>query len=154
MAEGATAEWFHRVSMPGPGSPLDLILEADLYITEGGFGRYPYMYPVTIVQARYSGSYEGGAWLAFPAAPGELGREGAWRGWDGGDIPCMEWWARASAEGWPVGRGAYAEAAHKDLLRRVAEAAGVTLAGLSEDPAWPGQPDPDAGEGGDPVVEH
>ena len=41
----------------------------------------PDIWPVTIVRARYGGSYEPGEWLAFPLEPYELGagQGAAWR---------------------------------------------------------------------------
>lgn len=54
-----------------------------------------YIWPVTIVRARYGGSYEPGVWLAFPLDPAALPD-----GWDGSDVPCAEFW---DSYGEPVG---------------------------------------------------
>jgi hypothetical protein len=47
----------------------------------------PDVYPVTIVRARYGGSYEPGRWLAFPTDPDRMPD-----GWDASDVPCAEFW--------------------------------------------------------------
>lgn len=114
-------------------------LAAETVATAAGFGKIPHIYPVTVVQARYNGSYEGGlrasSWLAFPVAPHALSDE-AWRDWDGSDVECMIWWDRVRSEGWPVGRGADPSAAHGDLIRRVCLLAGVDPADLAREPTW------------------
>ena len=45
------------------------------------------LYPVTITQTRYGGTYEGGAWVAV--ADGETLPDAAF----GDDITCATWWA-------------------------------------------------------------
>lgn len=75
-------------------------------------------YPVTITPARYAGTYEGGRWLAFPCEPGDLDR--LCPAWDDSDVECQEFWNTADAGGWPIGRGLSPQAAHDDLLARLA----------------------------------
>jgi hypothetical protein len=53
------------------------------------------LYPVTIVQARYNGVYEGASWIAFYDTynEGDLStREFLDSEAFGGDMPCCEWW--------------------------------------------------------------
>lgn len=45
-------------------------------------------YPLTIISTRYSGTYEGGRWAAFPLYPEELPPEAT-----GDDLDCMDWWS-------------------------------------------------------------
>ncbi|MEA2660566.1 MAG: hypothetical protein QOH08_138 [Chloroflexota bacterium] len=65
------------------------------------------LYPVTIVQTRYGGIYEGGRWAAFLLRPEELPTDAF-----GGDIVCVPWWADF---GDAVGVGATPDAALADL---------------------------------------
>jgi len=114
-------------------------LQAETVVAAGGFGTVPHIYPVTVVQARYGGGYEGGfgsaAWLAFPVAPHRLSDE-AWRDWNGSDVECMVWWDRVRSEDWPVGRGSDPSAAHADLIARVCVMAGVDPADVTQVPTW------------------
>lgn len=55
----------------------------------------PDVYPVTIVRARYGGSYEPGQWLAFPLDPAQMPDD-----WDATDVVCAEFW---DSYGEPVG---------------------------------------------------
>jgi hypothetical protein len=68
--------------------------------------------PVTIVPDRYSGTYSGAPWLAFPLNPSDVPDEPS-----GGDIIAATWWAQAGDV--PVGRGDTPDHAHADLLRRL-----------------------------------
>ena len=43
------------------------------------------VYPITIIRARYAGTYEGNPWLAFHAYVVPIGATDS-------DIECMEWW--------------------------------------------------------------
>jgi hypothetical protein len=65
------------------------------------------LYPVTIVQTRYGGIYEGGTWAAFRVHPEQLPADAF-----GGDIVCVPWWADF---GKAVGVGATPDAALADL---------------------------------------
>ncbi len=71
----------------------------------------PDIWPVTVVRARYGGSYEPGQWLAFPLHPFELPGD-----WDASDVPCAEFWG-SYAE--PVGAGDTPDRALTDLGRKV-----------------------------------
>lgn len=84
---------------PRPRLPLDLG-QHDLTV-----------YPLTIVQTRYSGIYEGGKWAAFPADPNDL-PEGAFDG----DVDCSIWWLEHGAD---VGIGNTPDAALIDYHLRV-----------------------------------
>lgn len=126
-----------------PSGPMDIHLTKRLYMTPDGFGHTPDIYPVTIVHARYNGTYEGGlgsaSWLCFPVAPHVLSSD-EWNGWNDSDVECAEWWSRARDGQWPVGRGLTPQYAYFDLCQQVAVAAGVDLGSLFEDPSWP-EPD-------------
>jgi len=103
------------------------------------FGSAPHVYPVTIVQSRYSGSYEGADWLCFPCYPGALTGDldaaglhparraylnpGHYGDWDGSDIECMLFWEKARAEGWLIGYGDTPTAAYSDLVAKCLAAA-------------------------------
>jgi hypothetical protein len=65
------------------------------------------LYPVTIIQTRYGGIYEGGAWAAFNLHPEQIPDDAV-----GGDIVCARWWADF---GKAVGVGATPDAALADL---------------------------------------
>jgi hypothetical protein len=132
----------YRASMPGPGDePLDLLLDAET-VFDGGFGTIPHMYPVTIVQSRYGGAYEGGFggscnWLAFPVHPWKLnGEDSPWNGWNGSDIECMQWWDRARERGVPIGRSGTPDGALRNLLEQVATAAGADLDAMFQPPTF------------------
>jgi hypothetical protein len=44
-------------------------------------------YPRVIIKCRYAGTYEGGAWAAFPCDAAEIPEDA-----HGGDVPCRQWW--------------------------------------------------------------
>jgi len=73
-------------------------------------------YPVTIVQARYGGSYEGGSWLCFHAYPEQL-RNKDYEGWDGSDVECCDWWDLNPLAAL-VGRGNSLTEAYDDMVSR------------------------------------
>lgn len=73
---------------------------------------YDYLEPVTIIPDRYSGTYSGAPWLAFPLQPPDVPDEPS-----GGDIIAASWWDQAGDA--PVGRGDTPDHAHADLLRRL-----------------------------------
>lgn len=116
---------------------LSIHLEKKITMTRAGFGSEPSIYPVTIVHARYNGTYEGGlgaaSWLCFPVAPHKL-QSSPWDGWDDSDVECAQWWD--SAEGWPIGKGNSPGEAYYQLIKRVAEDAGVQVMELMESPTW------------------
>lgn len=68
------------------------------------------IYPVTIVLARYGGTYEGGKWLAFPLDHFDLPGD-----WQGGDSECNTFW-----QNYPnlVGKGKTPDEAHQDLISK------------------------------------
>ena len=72
------------------------------------------LYPVTIVQTRYGGVYEGGAWAAFPLRPHNLPDDAF-----GSDVTCVTWWGERAAG---VGVGATPDAALADLQAKHREA--------------------------------
>lgn len=118
-----------------PDGPREVSLTKRSYMVEEGFGAHVTTYPVTICPARYGGTYEGGPWLAFPVQP-EILANLAWEDWNGSDIECTQWWARAAAEGWPVGRGDAPDLAYRDLIRIAAAKAEVDVSGWDEPPTW------------------
>lgn len=73
-------------------------------------GRSP-LYPVTIIAARYSGSYEGGTWCAFHCYPHQVPPDAT-----GSDIECMEYWHGDASAG--IGRGQSPDDALADLVIR------------------------------------
>jgi hypothetical protein len=124
------------ICIPWPGVWLDEIrVESDTYIAKEGFGQRAHTYPVTIVQARYNGSYEGAPWLCFPLQPHHLGDE-RWRDWSGSDIECMEFWRTAVNDDWPIGRGESPGGAYDDLIAWACRRAGTERASLEAAPTW------------------
>jgi|SRR5215469_6221935 len=73
---------------------------------------YDWLWPVTITPDRYSGTYSGGAWLAFPLLPAEV-PDGPY----GGDTFANAWWEDLGDL--PVGRGDTPDSAHSDLVQRL-----------------------------------
>lgn len=67
---------------------------------------------VTIVSARYGGTYEPGEWLAFPVSPNNLPRD-----WDGSDVAAATFYSITPR---PYGAGPTPDAAYDDLRRIVA----------------------------------
>lgn len=82
------------------------------------------IYPVTIVQARYQGTYEGAPWLCMPTSADHLRGE-FWDGWNDSDIECMQFWNTASRLDYVIGYGRTPDGAYDDLIRRVKLKAGV-----------------------------
>ena len=70
------------------------------------------LYPVTIIQTRYGGTYEGGAWAAFPIHLERVPDDAV-----GNDVVCVTWWAD---HGNTVGVGATPDAALADLEAKIA----------------------------------
>lgn len=70
------------------------------------------LYPVTIIQARYGGSYEGDAWCAFHCYSHEVPSDAT-----ADDITCFTFWTSKAAE--LVGRGSTPNDALADLIHRL-----------------------------------
>lgn len=128
-------DWAEAEFERSPDGPRKVFLRKQTILVEEGFGKAVSTYPVTIVPARYGGTYEYAAWLAFPVDPAVLNAD-AWQGWDDSDVECAEWHARSREEGWPVGRGAAPDLAYQDLIVRAAEKAGINLASWNASPTW------------------
>lgn len=128
MKEQQPAGW----RVPGSifGSPW---LYRDVILTKEGINAKLSVYPATIVQARYNGSYEGAPWLCFPVRPGQL-IEPYWRGWDGDEIECAAFWRAAGVQGRLIGRGDSPIAAYDDLIDQACARVGVDRAALTEEP--------------------
>jgi len=71
-----------------------------------------YLYPIKVVQSRYGGVYEGGAWVSFPNCDHEP-PEAAF----GDDDECADYWASRRSRF--VGRGSTPDEAYGDMLRRL-----------------------------------
>jgi hypothetical protein len=129
-----------RLDFPGADGGY-ILLTAETYMTQDGVGLRPEVYPTTIVPARYRGTYEGASgiyavWLCFPASPRRLHTEKFWDGWDGSDLECMEFWAKAKEKSWPIGRGPTPDDAFHNLIERVCAAVGVAPGDFTEPPTW------------------
>jgi hypothetical protein len=72
------------------------------------------LYPVTIVRARYGGTYEPGKWIAFPLYADNLPD-----GYADDDVTCATFWSEYQHR--PAGGGDTPDAAYADLLRQVRE---------------------------------
>lgn len=124
------------IRIPWPGVWLDEIrVESDTCIAKEGFGQQARTYPVTIVQARYNGSYEGAPWLCFPLHPHRLEDE-HWRDWSASDVECMQFWRTAANDDWPIGRGDAPGAAYDDLIAWACRRAGIERGSLEAPPTW------------------
>lgn len=115
---------FINLEYPTSGPVIKVSLTARTTVSEQGFGYEWSTYPCTIVPARYSGGYEGGAWLCFPVKPSDLYRP-VFEDWDGSDIECPQFWGVVRDQGWPVGRGDSPSGAYTDLVAQLCEKAGV-----------------------------
>ena len=117
-----------KTEFEGPGETVSILIEKKTTVTKDGFGAEPSIYPVTIVPARYNGTYEGGlgsaVWLCFPVYPHKLS-EPLWRGW-----------AEADRDGWLIGKGSSPDEAYADLIRLACKAAGADRADFYESPTW------------------
>lgn len=67
-----------------------------------------FVYPLTIIKDRYSGSYSGGVYVAYPCEFYEVDEDVA-----GGDVECMEFWGEFCGV---VGRGNSYSEAFSDLV--------------------------------------
>lgn len=72
-------------------------------------------YPATIINDRYSGTYSGASWTAFPLDPCDIPEEI----YDE-DIPCMNFWDKYKE---PVGKGSTPDEAMADLIAQIREIA-------------------------------
>ena len=75
------------------------VIMLDVYLVD--------MYPLTITKDRYSGTYSGGEWLAFPLEASGVPEE-----IDGDDIECMTFWDEYKGI---VGKGGSMEEAIQSL---------------------------------------
>lgn len=122
---------FHQI--PFKGAPLDskgvasvqLIKEPEF--RHGEFVDVWSIYPVTIVRARYGGSFEHGAsWLAMPTTADELGND-FWRDWRGDPRAASAFFAEAAEQGWLIGYGCTPSEAYDDLLAKTCRMVDVKL---------------------------
>jgi len=72
------------------------------------------LFPVTIVMARYRGTYEGDRWLAFPIGAEDL----ADSDYAAEDIECMLFFEECEERTLPIGRGETPDEARADLRAR------------------------------------
>ena len=72
------------------------------------------LFPVTIVMARYRGTYEGARWLAFPIGADDL----ADSDYAAEDIECMLFFEECKERKLPIGRGETPDNAMADLRAR------------------------------------
>jgi len=109
--------WAEARDVPmGRGSSPDAALsdlEAPGDSADGGGPRVEHLYPVTIVEDRYGGTYSGARWLAFLVSASEEIPEGAF----GGDVPTAAFWSGAGDR--LIGRGRTPNGALDDLRRRL-----------------------------------
>lgn len=71
------------------------------------------LYPLTVTADRYSGTYSGAPWLAFPEEPGDVPADVF-----GEDGECAMFW---SAYKYPVGKGSTPQEANEDLVKQITE---------------------------------
>jgi hypothetical protein len=71
-------------------------------------------YPLTVMSARYGGSYEGGDWVAFNCYPHDISSAAY-----GDDIACAGFWGYSVDHQPKVGRGATPNQAIADLVERL-----------------------------------
>ena len=117
-----------------PGIPGGIRLYREPVLSGEGVRPRLSIYPATIVQARYGGSYEGAPWLCFPVHVQRFAEPG-WRAWDGDEIECGRFWRHAQGEGWLIGLGQTPTGAYDDLLGRVCARLGLDQAALTGNPA-------------------
>ena len=117
-----------------PGIPGGIRLYRETVLTGDRLRARLSIYPATIVQARYGGSYEGAPWVCFPVHVQRFA-ESEWRAWDGDDIECGRFWRHAQDENWLIGLGQTPTDAYDDLLGRVCTRLGVDQAALAGKPA-------------------
>ncbi|HRW17646.1 MAG TPA: hypothetical protein P5181_02255 [Dermatophilaceae bacterium] len=81
---------------------------------------------MTIVTARYGGTYEVGRGLAFPSHPDQLPAD-----WDAGDVMCARFWGDRARQQ-EIGGGHSPELAYADLLSKQARRRSAS----GREPAW------------------
>lgn len=113
----------------------NVLLYREVILTKEGVGARLSVYPATIVQARYNGTYEGAPWLCFPLQVPYL-IEPAWRDWDDADeIRCQYFWKAVPLQNRLIGRGHSPTAAYDDLIDQACARVGVDRAALTQRPA-------------------
>jgi hypothetical protein len=120
--------------VPGLGCEGTLWLCREAVLTNGGVGTTLSISPVTIVQARYDGSYEGAPWLCLPLHPIWL-KDPVWYKWDGDERECAAFWEAARIQNRLIGRGDSPTAAYDDLIDQACRRLGIDRAALTEQPA-------------------
>jgi hypothetical protein len=90
--------------------------------------------PVTIVMARYGGTFEGGQWLAFPISPEDLVDSD----YAADDISCMLFFESCEERQLPIGRGSTPNEARADLRTR--RSVTINDGSTSSDRLSPGEP--------------
>ena len=86
-----------------------------------------FVYPVTIIQDRYSGVYSGGEWTAF-----NLHKEQVPDAIDGDDVECREFWTLASNFHLSIGIGKTPNEAFDDLKEKLQDVHSVKLVEAEE----------------------
>lgn len=72
------------------------------------------VYPVTIIDDRYSGCYSGGKYLAFNVEPWDVPKGVSW----GGDVDCAEFWADEALK-YVIGKGNTPNEAYRNLVEKI-----------------------------------
>lgn len=95
-------------------------------MSEIAIGRDITLFPITIIDDRYSGFYSNAKWLAFNLYPGSIPWEVS-----GDDIACMTFWDKyddlknLTQEDFIkriiIGKGSAPNEAHEDLIKRMKE---------------------------------
>jgi hypothetical protein len=109
-------------------------LYREVNVTKQGVSTSLSVYPATVVQARFNGSYEGAPWLCFPVQARSLA-DPFWHEWDGDEIACESFWRCARLQERLIGRGDSPTAAYDDLINQACARVGVDRAALTEEPA-------------------
>jgi hypothetical protein len=109
-------------------------LHRETVFTAEGSGARPSIYPATIVQARYNGSYERAPWLCFPVRAQQLAVP-PWRDWHGSETECERFWQKTRDRGWLIGLGGNPTAAYDNLIDQACSRVGLDRATLTEEPA-------------------
>ena len=72
------------------------------------------VYPVTIIDDRYSGCYSCGKYLAFNVEPWDVPKGVSW----GGDVDCAEFWADEALK-YVIGKGNTPNEAYRNLVEKI-----------------------------------
>lgn len=78
------------------------------------------LYPVTIIEDRYTGAYSGGKWTAFNRYADDIPEEV-----DDSDVPCFTFWWSTNKE--PVGIGNTPDEALRDLEEKIENSKGENI---------------------------